>query len=294
MCIFIFLAYIISVFFIPQLASATADGPDYFKNKNNYSVYLYENANAQSHILAEIPAHRDYLKNMGCTGMLRLDEWEKMSDDEKQQFRENIWCKVPYITIEGWVKNTDLAEGSSIADLPMFLCDTPNLNEIEALICHDDELKVLDYEITIVYNQAHIVAQKSGNVQELENSQQNWIKARNDCNKEADKKTCTQTQYLKRIAYLQTYWALINADIKATYLCDGASPFALTAYYYIYSSIPAVKIEYNDKVDVLLESITASGAKYEDTNGKLFWAKGNKALFKLNNNAAELQCTTNQ
>lgn len=290
---FMFIYSIIILFFTPLWAHATADGPDYFKNKINHSVYLYKNANTQSVVLAEIPAHRDYLKNMGCIGTPTLSEWENMSENEKQQAQENIWCQVNYMMIEGWVKNMDLTEGSSIADLPMFLCDTPNLNEIETLICQDDTLKVLDYEITIVYDQAYMAAQKLGILQELEKSQQDWLKTRNNCAKAEDRKACTQTQYLERIAYLQTEWDLIKPNLKANYFCGEDKHFELTAHFYNQTAVATVKIAYNGKTDILLQKISASGARYVGIMGQLFWIKGNEAIFKPGKNTAEYQCITN-
>lgn len=172
---FMFIYSIIILLFTPLWAHATADGPDYFKNKINHSVYLYKNANAYSVILAQ---------------------------------------------------------GSSFSNLPMLLCDTPNLNEIE-------------------------------------------------------------TQYLECIAYLQSYLGLMKADIKADYLCGKDQNLKLTAHFYNHTAVATVKIAYNGKTDILLQKVSASGARYVGIMGQLFWIKGNEAIFKPGKNTAEYQCITN-
>lgn len=295
---FMFVTYIIFIFLYPKLAYATADGPDYFQVKNNHSVYIYENANGNSAILNTILPRSDYLKNMGCTSMPSLNAWEKMTDDEKIMAQENIWCQISYIGITGWVKNTDLAEGSSLSALPTFSCNKEDLHEIEALICQDDDLKILDYEMDNIYRQALSVAQNLRNhntetVKELEATQHKWIKDRNECWKDIDnKRTCTRKQYLERITHLQTQWNFVEPNIRATYICNDNLQHKVVTHFYNHTAIASVKIEYGDLTAVLTQTIAASGAKYEGILNKLFWVKGNEALFTWSPIDADNHCIT--
>lgn len=111
--------FVVFILFSASLrAYATADGPDYFKVSDKQNILLYQDADMTSPILTTIPAGTDYLKNMGCQGAPSLSEWEQMTTEEQTRSREKIWCKITYKDNIGWVKNTDIREGSSPSGLP--------------------------------------------------------------------------------------------------------------------------------------------------------------------------------
>jgi uncharacterized protein len=55
----------------------------------------------------------------------------------------------------------------------------------------------------------------------LKAEQRGWIKGRNDCWKEADKRKCVEESYRRRIAELQARYRLVSAKGPFWYICGG-------------------------------------------------------------------------
>jgi uncharacterized protein len=81
--------------------------------------------------------------------------------------------------------------GSTLAACPSFDFSKVEKDSIEELICKDDELSALDLKMAEVYAAA---AKKAVNEHPpvLKAEQRGWIKGRNDCWKEADKRKCVE------------------------------------------------------------------------------------------------------
>lgn len=83
---------------------------------------------------------------------------------------------------------------------PSFDCDGAR-GEIERLICGDDELAALDVELARAFAAAMSRAPAS-QISLLRSDQSNWRKARNDCRKTEDARSCTLEAYRKRLSEL--------------------------------------------------------------------------------------------
>ncbi|WP_181705960.1 lysozyme inhibitor LprI family protein [Chthonobacter rhizosphaerae] len=90
-----------------------------------------------------------------------------------------------------------MSSASGRAADPSFDCDRPK-SEVETLICADEELAALDVELAKAFAAA-LARSPAGNVQELKLAQGNWMKARNECRRQADMRACALESYRKRL-----------------------------------------------------------------------------------------------
>ncbi len=273
--------------FASLFAHATADGPDFYKINANHEVPLYADNSETAHVITYIPPHSDHLKNLGSFLLTPLD---KTADDHNSI----IWTKISYMSVIGWVQHAYLAEGEALTN-PNFDCDSPNLHEAEALICGDNNLIYLDYEMNRTFELALTKAQNlnidsDDAVHHLKATQRGWIKGRNDCWKASYKKACIEREYHHRISYLQVYWQLINENTTLSYSCNGQKIHTFTAHFYNNTPLVAVQIEYDGQKEAFIREISASGAKYTAPQGKLFWEKLDDAIFIWDANQPENQC----
>ncbi len=99
------------------VASAEADGPDFYKVRNVDSDDVL-NMRAKPHWRAEkigeIPADGRCIRNLGCRGGLTYDEFVNLNElEQKQVIRHRPrWCRVEYKGVTAWVAARYLAEGS--------------------------------------------------------------------------------------------------------------------------------------------------------------------------------------
>lgn len=99
----------------PSDALASADGPDYYAVTGVSAddvLNIRAEPSAKGEKLGEIPHDGRGIQNLGCKGGPTFAEWEKMSDDERQQAEKRRWCKIRYDGIEGWVAGWFLTEDS--------------------------------------------------------------------------------------------------------------------------------------------------------------------------------------
>ena len=95
---------------------AEADGPDYW-DVNNIAkddvLNVRVSPSATSNKIGALSPQQTCLKNLGCEGMLTLDEYIALSEQDKQQQINNFhWCKINYQEITGWVLNKYIKESS--------------------------------------------------------------------------------------------------------------------------------------------------------------------------------------
>jgi hypothetical protein len=100
----------------PGLASATADGPDFYAVTSvaaNDVLNIRAEPNAKARKVGEIPPDGTCVRNLGCQGGLTFQEFTELSEEQKaERLRENPrWCEVEYRGIRGWVAGRYLREG---------------------------------------------------------------------------------------------------------------------------------------------------------------------------------------
>lgn len=119
--------------------------------------------------------------------------------------------------------------------------------------------------------------------------QRGWIQGRNECWKELeDKKSCVQSQYEHRIAYLQAQWVLVSPSKTVRFECENkAEEFFDT------QTLPSVAVEYGDSREIFISSPAASGTKYTGDFGRSLWIKGGEAMFIWDQTQPEKSCHTN-
>lgn len=91
---------------------------------------------------------------------------------------------------------------------PSFDCKKAEVGSVEEMICKDPELSALDGKMAEVYKAA---AEKATNEHPLvlKTEQRDWIKERNECWKNNDRRGCVEPEY-RRIAELPTRYRLIT------------------------------------------------------------------------------------
>ena len=273
------LAVALLLVFHGQKASAEASGPDYFQITADQAVILYEKSDLNAKVLGLIPANTTGLKNLGCTGFVTYEEW----------------CKISYKDQMGWIQNIHLGENGKSSS-PTFDCKKAK-GEIEALICSNPDLINLDHQLTDTYQQALAKAssldtQPDKAVKNLKALQRGWIKGRNECWKELEeKKSCVQTQYERRIAYLQAQWVLVPPSKTVRFECENKGEEFFAAFF-VTLTIPSVAVEYGDHREIFVSSPAASGAKYTGDFGRYLWIKGDKATFVWEPAQPEKSCYT--
>jgi len=111
--------------------------------------------------------------------------------------------------------------------------------------------------------------------------QRGWIKGRNDCWKEVDKKACAIQGYDQRITELQIVSGQQVVPEPVKYRCDNGKNDYITAVFFNQTQMPAVVLSRvgasMDDHDIAYITPSGSGAKYLG-NKVEFWTKGNEAM----------------
>jgi hypothetical protein len=106
-----------AVLIVSGTASATADGPDYYRVTGVAAtdvLNIRSEPDPHAPKVGEIPPDGICVRNLGCRGGLSFQEFTELSTAEKEQrLRENPrWCRIEYQGVTGWVAGRFLAEGS--------------------------------------------------------------------------------------------------------------------------------------------------------------------------------------
>jgi uncharacterized protein len=149
------------------------------------------------------------------------------------------------------------AVGSTLAAGPSFDCGKVEKGSIEALICKDNELSALDLRMAVAYDAAAKKA-VNDNPPVLKAEQRGWIKGRNDCWKEADKRKCVEESYRRRIVELQARYRLVSANGPFWYICDG-DPRNEVVVTFFKTDPPTLEAERGDQVLLMYLAPSATG-----------------------------------
>jgi uncharacterized protein YraI len=101
----------------PGLASAEADGPDFYAVTgvtSNDVLNVRAEPSPHAAKVGEIPPDGTCVRNLGCQGGLTFREFTELSPAQQaKRLEENPrWCRVEYQGVAGWVAGRYLAEGS--------------------------------------------------------------------------------------------------------------------------------------------------------------------------------------
>jgi uncharacterized protein len=178
--------------------------------------------------------------------------------------------------------------GAALAQDPSFDCGKVEAGSIEAMLCKDERLAAMDHKLAEVYAAA---SRKAVNEHPpvLKAEQRGWIKGRNACWKDDDKRRCVENQYIRRIAALQAKYRLVPASEPVFYTCDGDPSNEVIATYF-QTDPPTLIAERGDQVSLMYLQPSGSGAKYQGGNESL-WEHHGEAMITWGYGSPEMQCT---
>jgi uncharacterized protein len=178
--------------------------------------------------------------------------------------------------------------GAALAQAPSFDCGKVEAGSIEAMLCKDERLAAMDHKLAEVYAAA---SRKAVNEHPpvLKAEQRGWIKGRNACWKDDDKRRCVENQYIRRIAALQAQYRLVPASEPVFYTCDGDPSNEVIATYF-QTDPPTLIAERGDQVSLMYLQPSGSGAKYQGGNESL-WEHHGEAMITWGYGSPEMQCT---
>ena len=176
--------------------------------------------------------------------------------------------------------------GAHAAD-PSFDCVNAK-GTIEKMICNDDGLAALDRQLATVYAAA---TQKAVNEHPpvLQAEQRGWIKGRNECWKNADKRTCVDQSYRRRIAELQARYRLVPAIGPFWYTCNG-DPRNEVVVTFFETDPPTLYAERGDQVSLMYRQPSGSGTRYQGRN-ESFWEHQGEATIVWGYGSPEMRCS---
>jgi uncharacterized protein len=171
---------------------------------------------------------------------------------------------------------------------PSYDCSQAEVGSIEALICEDEALSLLDRQLADVYAEATV---KSINAHPptLKAEQRGWIKGRNECWKSENQQSCVRDAYRLRIAELQARYRLVPSIGPIFYTCDGEPTNEVIATFFR-TDPPTLVAERGDQVSLMVLQPSASGSNYQGGNASL-WEHGGEAIIVWGYGSPEMRCT---
>ena len=200
------------------------------------------------------------------------------------------WCQYIDQHINGMQVTGGSTEKSSIVNEtpgPSYDCAKVKPGAIEAMICEDKALSVLDRNLSEVYASARV---KAGNEHppRLKAEQRGWIKGRDDCWKSDDVGACLRMEYQRRIAELQARYRLVPETGPVYYECEG-NPAREIAAMFFKTDPPTLIAERGDSVSLMYQQPSGSGVKYLGRNETL-WEHQDETIITWGYGAPESHC----
>jgi len=149
-------------------------------------------------------------------------------------------------------------------------------------------LSAIDRKLAIIYSAA---AKKATNEHPpvLKAEQRGWIKGRNECWKNDDKRICVWEEYQHRIAELQARYRLIPGNGPHSFICNG-NPANEVVVTFFQTDPPTLIGEYGDSVSIMYLQPSGSGTKYQGRN-ETFWEHQGEARIVWGYGAPEMNCS---
>jgi len=197
------------------------------------------------------------------------------------------WCRFIDEAIRSGANASIPVTAETPAAGPSYDCGKVSAGSIEAMICNDSGLSLLDRQLADVYRAA---LAKAGNEHPptLKAEQRGWIKGRNDCWKSTDKKACVDAEYQRRIAELQAHYRLLPANGPFFYFCEGNRGNEIVVSFFD-TDPPTLIAERGDSVSLMYRQPSASGARYQGRN-ESFWEHQGEALVTWGFEAPAIKC----
>lgn len=226
------------------------------------------------------------------------DEWKSVIEF-KLAIRDNpdvpqrdseAWCRYIDKLVTQRYSHTVDSENRARNDNasgPSYDCSKVEAGSIEALICNDETLSVLDRKLAAIYDAA---LKKAVNQRPplLKAEQRGWIKGRNDCWKADDTYSCVRQEYDYRISELQAQYRLVANSDPVFFICD-TNPANEVVVTFFRTEPPTLIAEYGDSVSVMHLVLSASGSKYQGRN-ETFWEHQGQAMITWGYGAKTMQC----
>ena len=155
------------------------------------------------------------------------------------------------------------------------------------MVCSDGVLAKLDRTLSQVYVEALALAVDE-HPPMLKAEQRGWVKGRDDCWKNDDRRACVDRSYRRRIAELQARYRLVRATGPVRYACDGNPANEVVATYFA-TDPPTLIAERGDSTSVMFIEASGSGARYVGRNGQL-WEHQGEATVRWGDDQPDMQC----
>jgi len=222
------------------------------------------------------------------------DEWKSVVE-----FKLGIRGKqdIPRRDSEAWCRHIDqlvnrrFSTGDSRPKTrvtgPSFVCDKVKGGSVEAMICGEEVLAVLDRKLAGVYSAALEMA-VTQRAPLLEVEQRGWIKGRNDCWKAADRRECVKANYERRIAELQARYRLVPDSGPVRFICDDNPANEVVATFF-QTDPPTMIGKRGGSVSLMYLQPSGSGSKYQGRN-ETFWEHHGEAMITWGFGAPEMRC----
>lgn len=181
-----------------------------------------------------------------------------------------------------------LVAGGVLAAGPSFDCGKVETGSIEELVCKDEGLSALDVKLAEVYAAA---SRKVGNEQPptLKAEQRGWVKGRDDCWKNEDRRKCVEEEYQRRIAELQARYLLVPAEGPFRYMCDGDPKNEVIVTFFQTDPLTLVA-ERGDSTSLMYLQNCEGGNKYVGRNEGFWEHHHSQALITWGFGTKEMHC----
>nr|WP_320011762.1 MliC family protein [uncultured Desulfobulbus sp.] len=176
-----------------------------------------------------------------------------------------------------------------LAASPSYSCSKVKTGTVEALICSEESLAVLDRQLAGVYVQsiAQLGEERS---MDLRIEQRGWIRSRDACSKDEATEDCVRRHYRQRIAELQATYRLVPMTGPVRFFCEGQAQATLYVTYHATDPVTII-VDYDNKSTLMYQEPSASGARYVRGN-QSFWELEDTALVSWGFDMPESQCQT--
>lgn len=167
---------------------------------------------------------------------------------------------------------------------PSFDC-TGAASTAEELVCADAALAMRDRAMAETFAAAMEVARgldvgAAETEAALRTFQRGWIKGRDDCWKAGDGlRDCVEAAYLRREAELVATYMLRDLVAMTAWSCAGTPANEVVTFFFD-TTLPSVRFERGDSVDVGVLTPTASGSRYDGSFGRFIWIRGDTATYR--------------
>ena len=162
---------------------------------------------------------------------------------------------------------------SAVEPGPSFDCSKAG-GSAEKLVCSDVELAAMDRELDAMFQRA-LQQFPEAEAPELNATQRDWVKGRNDCWKADDLRACVTRNYQMRITELQIQTGALTMPKATAFGCLGGESIA--AVFFAHTKLPSALLTRGPDDQVIAYLVpSASGSKYEGRN-VTFWLKGKEA-----------------